>query len=69
MSSGTGSFPRRWSSETQFSARDAGGQVNKRVYVAICGIDIVRDQAGQFRVLEDNARTPSGVSYVIEIAG
>jgi uncharacterized circularly permuted ATP-grasp superfamily protein len=35
-------------------------------YVHICGIDIVRDQDGQFRVLEDNGRTPSGVSYVIE---
>ena len=36
------------------------------VYVHIAGIDVVRDQAGRFRVLEDNARTPSGVSYVIE---
>uniref|UniRef100_UPI0038CFD1EF circularly permuted type 2 ATP-grasp protein n=1 Tax=Elioraea rosea TaxID=2492390 RepID=UPI0038CFD1EF len=35
-------------------------------YVHICGTDIVRDEAGEFRVLEDNARTPSGVSYVIE---
>ncbi len=35
-------------------------------YVQICGIDIVRDQDGRFLVLEDNARTPSGVSYVIE---
>jgi len=35
-------------------------------YVHICGIDIVRDEKGRFRVLEDNARTPSGVSYVIE---
>jgi uncharacterized circularly permuted ATP-grasp superfamily protein len=35
-------------------------------YVNICGIDIVRDGAGTFRVLEDNARTPSGVSYVVE---
>jgi uncharacterized circularly permuted ATP-grasp superfamily protein len=35
-------------------------------YVHICGIDIVRDQAGRFLVLEDNARTPSGVSYVVE---
>jgi uncharacterized circularly permuted ATP-grasp superfamily protein len=35
-------------------------------YVHICGIDIVRDEQGAFRVLEDNARTPSGVSYVIE---
>jgi len=35
-------------------------------YVAICGIDLVRDGEGVFRVLEDNARTPSGVSYVVE---
>jgi uncharacterized circularly permuted ATP-grasp superfamily protein len=35
-------------------------------YVHVCGIDIIRDEHGDFRVLEDNARTPSGVSYVIE---
>jgi uncharacterized circularly permuted ATP-grasp superfamily protein len=35
-------------------------------YVAICGIDLVRGGDGLFRVLEDNARTPSGVSYVVE---
>ncbi len=35
-------------------------------YVHVCGTDIVRDEAGHFLVLEDNARTPSGVSYVIE---
>ncbi len=35
-------------------------------YVHICGIDLVRGEDGVFRVLEDNARTPSGVSYVIE---
>ena len=35
-------------------------------YVHVCGIDIIRDEYGAFRVLEDNARTPSGVSYVIE---
>ena len=35
-------------------------------YAHICGIDIIRDEEGKFRVLEDNARTPSGVSYVIE---
>jgi len=35
-------------------------------YAHVCGIDIVRDQRGEFSVLEDNARTPSGVSYVIE---
>ncbi|OYV33940.1 MAG: hypothetical protein B7Z80_22650 [Rhodospirillales bacterium 20-64-7] len=35
-------------------------------YVHICGTDIVRDETGTFRVLEDNARTPSGVAYVVE---
>ena len=32
----------------------------------ICGSDIVRDHLGQFFVLEDNLRVPSGVSYMIE---
>ena len=32
----------------------------------ISGIDVVRDQEGTFRVLEDNVRVPSGVSYVLE---
>ena len=35
-------------------------------YVHIGGIDLVRGSDGEFRVLEDNVRTPSGVSYVIE---
>jgi uncharacterized circularly permuted ATP-grasp superfamily protein len=35
-------------------------------YVHVSGTDIVRDGAGAFLVLEDNARTPSGVSYVVE---
>jgi uncharacterized circularly permuted ATP-grasp superfamily protein len=35
-------------------------------YVHICGTDIVRNEKGEFLVLEDNARTPSGVSYAIE---
>lgn len=35
-------------------------------YAHICGIDLIRDAAGMFQVLEDNARTPSGVSYVVE---
>ena len=43
-----------------------GFPVRFGTYVHICGIDIVRDQQGTFCVLEDNARTPSGVSYVIE---
>jgi uncharacterized circularly permuted ATP-grasp superfamily protein len=35
------------------------------VRVHVSGIDIVRDQAGQLCVLEDNVRVPSGVSYVL----
>jgi uncharacterized circularly permuted ATP-grasp superfamily protein len=36
------------------------------VYVHIAGIDLIQDPTGEFLVLEDNARTPSGVSYVLE---
>jgi len=36
------------------------------VYVHISGIDVVRVDADTFYVLEDNARTPSGVSYMLE---
>jgi len=43
-----------------------GVDVPKGTYVHICGTDIVRDEHGKFQVLEDNGRTPSGVSYVIE---
>ncbi len=35
-------------------------------YIHICGTDLIRDHHGQFLVLEDNGRTPSGVSYVLE---
>ncbi|WP_417249307.1 circularly permuted type 2 ATP-grasp protein [Celeribacter sp.] len=36
------------------------------IYTHIVGIDLVCTDAGQFYVLEDNARTPSGVSYMLE---
>jgi uncharacterized circularly permuted ATP-grasp superfamily protein len=36
------------------------------VRVHVAGIDLIRDENGKFRVLEDNVRVPSGVSYVIE---
>jgi uncharacterized circularly permuted ATP-grasp superfamily protein len=36
------------------------------VRVQVAGIDLIRDECGQLRVLEDNVRIPSGVSYVIE---
>jgi uncharacterized circularly permuted ATP-grasp superfamily protein len=36
------------------------------VRIHVAGIDVVRDEEGTFRVLEDNLRNPSGVSYVME---
>lgn len=36
------------------------------IYVHIAGIDLIRDEQGAFYVLEDNLRTPSGVSYMLE---
>ena len=36
------------------------------VRIHISGIDLIRDPVGTWRVLEDNLRTPSGVSYVLE---
>jgi uncharacterized circularly permuted ATP-grasp superfamily protein len=36
------------------------------VRIHISGVDLIRDPAGTWRVLEDNLRTPSGVSYVLE---
>jgi uncharacterized circularly permuted ATP-grasp superfamily protein len=36
------------------------------VRIHISGIDLIRDPQGTWRVLEDNLRTPSGVSYVVE---
>jgi uncharacterized circularly permuted ATP-grasp superfamily protein len=43
-----------------------GVDLPHRTYVNVCGTDIVRDSSGGFMVLEDNARTPSGVGYVVE---
>jgi uncharacterized circularly permuted ATP-grasp superfamily protein len=44
----------------------AGRPVPHNIYVHIAGIDVVRVDENDFYVLEDNARTPSGVSYMLE---
>ena len=36
------------------------------VWANICGTDLVRDKDGEFYVLEDNLRVPSGVAYMLE---
>ncbi len=47
--------------------RDVFGiRVPHDIYVHIAGIDLIRDSNGEFYVLEDNLRTPSGVSYMLE---
>jgi uncharacterized circularly permuted ATP-grasp superfamily protein len=43
-----------------------GVKAPRGVRIHVAGIDLIRDPDGVFRVLEDNLRTPSGVSYVIE---
>ncbi len=42
-----------------------GLNVPKGVYVAIVGTDLIRTETGEFVVLEDNLRVPSGVSYML----
>jgi uncharacterized circularly permuted ATP-grasp superfamily protein len=41
-------------------------QVPKDIYIHVCGTDLIRGGDGQWMVLEDNGRCPSGVSYVLE---
>ncbi len=51
---------------SQYRPEMQGVDVPGGIYAHIAGIDIVRDDAGEFRVLEDNLRVPSGVSYMLE---
>jgi uncharacterized circularly permuted ATP-grasp superfamily protein len=50
----------------QFRPEIAGIRPPHGVWAHICGIDLVRTGPDDFFVLEDNARTPSGVSYMLE---
>ena len=50
----------------QFRPEIAGMRPPHGVWAHICGIDLVRTGPDDFFVLEDNARTPSGVSYMLE---
>jgi uncharacterized circularly permuted ATP-grasp superfamily protein len=43
----------------------SGLQVPRNVYIAVCGTDLIRLENGEFVVLEDNLRVPSGVSYML----
>ena len=53
-------------SSTNFHREVAGIEPPNGVRVHVAGVDLVRDGRGRYVVLEDNLRTPSGISYVIE---
>jgi uncharacterized circularly permuted ATP-grasp superfamily protein len=48
-----------------FRRQMRGFQVPRNVYIAVVGTDLIRLQNGEFVVLEDNLRVPSGVSYML----
>ncbi len=62
-----GVIPRRLITSCEHFHREAMGIVPPNgVRIHVAGIDLIRDEKGDFRVLEDNLRSPSGVSYVME---
>ena len=58
---GAGRLARRRFARAAHGIRPPGG-----VYCHVAGCDLVRDADGSWKVLEDNVRTPSGISYVLE---
>jgi uncharacterized circularly permuted ATP-grasp superfamily protein len=62
-----GVIPRRLVTSCEHFHREAVGiRPPNGVRIHVAGIDLIRDEHGSFRVLEDNLRSPSGVSYVME---
>ncbi len=49
----------------QFRRQMRGLHVPRNVYIAVVGSDLIRMPSGDFAVLEDNLRVPSGVSYML----
>jgi uncharacterized circularly permuted ATP-grasp superfamily protein len=63
---GDGVVPRELVLGARSFRREAAGlPVPRDTYVHVAGIDLVRDERGAYRVLEDNCRVPSGISYVL----
>jgi len=61
-----GVIPARLITSSSHFHRQAAGIVPANgVRIQVSGIDLIRDEQGDWRVLEDNVRVPSGVSYVI----
>jgi uncharacterized circularly permuted ATP-grasp superfamily protein len=62
-----GVIPRHLVTSSTHFHRQAWGIIPPNgVRIHVSGIDLIRDEQGEFRVLEDNLRNPSGVSYVLE---
>ncbi|BBY25505.1 hypothetical protein MSTO_57100 [Mycobacterium stomatepiae] len=62
-----GVIPRRLVTSCEHFHRQAFGIVPPNgVRIHVAGIDLIKDEKGTWRVLEDNLRSPSGVSYVME---
>ena len=61
-----GIVPSRILANSQYRPEMFGVDVPNQIYAHIAGIDLVRTSESQFYVLEDNLRTPSGVSYMLE---
>ena len=60
-------FPRTWSFKIRpFCPIWLASTLRDQIYSHIIGIDLVRTSESDFLVLEDNTRTPSGVSYMLE---
>ena len=53
-------------SSAHFRREMIGFGVPRDIYIHICGSDLIRDEKGNYLVLEDNGRCPSGVSYLLE---
>lgn len=53
-------------SATSFRRECVGLNPPKGIWIHVTGTDLIRDPSGEFLVLEDNLRCPSGVSYVLE---
>jgi uncharacterized circularly permuted ATP-grasp superfamily protein len=49
-----------------FNREMIGFRVPRDVYIHVSGVDLIRGRDGTYYVLEDNLRTPSGISYVLE---
>ncbi len=61
-----GVLPAALIASSQYFYRQAAGiRPANGVRIQVAGIDLIRDEHGEMRVLEDNVRVPSGVSYVI----